>query len=164
MAVTAYTAIALAHLGWELDHDYHVFEASGTLRIEWLSEQLQPSDAEIQAAEVPALKAITINAIKGEASRRILAIVPSWKQSNLQARFAELTAQRIDQYPVPLSSGDQAEYDAIKAAGLHLLSIRTASNAMEAELGALKSVAEVEDYAAGLADNLASAPRTVEWP
>ena len=165
MLVTPHAAIALEHLGHANRVDFEVeYTKAGESIVTWFSEAPRPTDDEILAAVVPGLKNRAALTIKGEASRRILAIAPLWKQNNLSARFAELTAKRIDQYPLPLSHAEQDEYAAIKASGQYLLSIRTASNSMEAECAALSTVAAVEAYMAGIDADLASAPRTVEWP
>lgn len=165
MLATPHAAIALEHLGHGNRTDFEVeYTKAGESIVTWFNASPRPTDDEILAAVLPGLKSRAATAIKAEASRRILAIAPLWKQSNLSARFAELTAKRIDQYPLPLSQAEQTEYAAIKASGQYLLSIRTASNAMEAECAALATVAEVEAYMAGVADDVATAPRTVEWP
>ena len=164
MNASPYTAIALAYLGWELDQDYRVYDSGGSLSVEWLSAEAPPSDVMVQEAELPALKSRATSAIKAEASRRILAIAPLWKQNNLSARFAEMISKRIDQYPLPLSQAEQTEYAAIKVSGQYLRSIRTASNNMEAECAALSTVADVEAYMVGIDADTASAPRTVNWP
>ena len=165
MLVTSYAAVALEYLGHANRTDFEIeFTKSGESVVTWFSASPRPTDDEIAAAVLPALKSRAATVIKSEASRRILAIAPLWKQNNLQARFSELTAKRLDQYPVPLSQAEQDEYAAIKASGQYLLSIRTASNSMEAECAALGAVADVEAYIAGIDTDAAKFPRTAEWP
>ena len=165
MLATPHAAIALEHLGHANRTDFEVeFTKSGESIVSWFSASPRPTDDEILAAVLPALKSRAAAAIKAEASTRILAIAPLWKQNNLSARFAELTAKRIDQYPIPLSQAEQDEYASIKASGQYLLSIRTASNSMEVECAALSTVADVEAYMVGIDADTASAPRTVNWP
>ena len=124
----------------------------------WYSGQAQPSAAAISAAELPAMKAEAITAIKTEAGRRILAIAPEWKQRNNLARFAEL----LD-LPT-LTQAEQDEKDALKAAGQFLRSIRTASDQMEAQVSGFTTLAFVEEYIAGIGNDTATTPRTIEWP
>jgi hypothetical protein len=86
-----------------------------------------PSETELQAA-YQAATAPTAAEVKGEAARRILAILPEWKQRNLTARAAELA--KIGQANWTQAEADewaagQALWDQIKA-------IRAKSDQIEA--------------------------------
>lgn len=65
---------ALRHLGYALDVDFVLAEFSaGVVSIEWLSAAPQPTQAEIDAAILPAAKAQRIAAINAECRARLIA-------------------------------------------------------------------------------------------
>lgn len=86
-------------------------------------------------------KAERIALVKDEARRRILAICPEWKQTNLVARGTELLmAARSRSLTAPENAeiaAGQAVWDAIKA-------IRAASDTAEAAINAATTNAAVE--------------------
>lgn len=76
-----------------------------------------------------------INIIKGEAFRRIVRIVPEWKQRNLLARASELTMQVAN--GTPLTIAQQTEWDAGQALRDQLTAIRDKSDELEASISGL---------------------------
>lgn len=89
--------------------------------------------------------------VKDEASRRILSILPDWKQRNLTARAAELAKILNDR---AWSADEAAEWAAGQIAWDSIKAVRAASNAIEAGLDEMSA----EDAAAFVPG---SAP---EWP
>lgn len=67
----------LKYLGYRLDVDFYLDETG----VKWLNS-LQPTQAEIDAATLPATRANAIQQINIEATRRILAAYPLEKQSS----------------------------------------------------------------------------------
>ena len=93
----------------------------------WMSsDQDKPSYEEVLSAELPAEKSFRIRGIKSEAMTRIEAVAPAWKQINTALGF----------YP---SEKSQAIKDSINA-------VRSASDAAEAAVNALTTVAEVQGF------------------
>jgi len=83
---------------------------------------------DISAFLVDAQKKSLVSETKAEANRRILAILPEWKQRNYTARAVEkLAAGEV---------GDD-EWNAMNAAWTAIKAIRVASDAIEAEIAAL---------------------------
>lgn len=77
---------------------------------------------------VSAAKSSLIARVKAEANRRILAILPEWKQRNYTARAVEkLAAGEV---------GDD-EWSAMSAAWTAIKAVRVASDAIEAEISTL---------------------------
>lgn len=77
------------------------------------------------AARTPSLEEV-----KEEARRRILDLVPEWKQVNLTARAVEL--QDIYRVNGAWTTEEQAEHDALVAAWAEIKAIRTKSDEIEA--------------------------------
>ena len=77
-------------------------------------------------------KASLIVGIKAEAGRRIIEIVPEWKQRNLTARAAQFAKQVAD--GIPLTTEQQAVWNAGEAVWLQVDGIRTQSDILEANL------------------------------
>ncbi|MEQ8784174.1 MAG: hypothetical protein RIE06_31290 [Roseibium album] len=71
--------------------------------------------------------AITVDQVRTEAARRILAVCPEWKQRNLTARAAELAMKGSANW----ATDEQAEVAAGQAIWDQIKAIRTASNALE---------------------------------
>lgn len=67
--------------------------------------------------------------IKAEARRRILAVFPDWKQTNMVARGVELV--RIKAEGGAWSTGEAVEAAALDAAWAWIKSVRAASDALE---------------------------------
>lgn len=68
-----------------------------------------------------------ISSVKIEAQRRILSIIPEWKQRNLTARAAELAIKGS----VNWTAEEQAEYEAGQAVWDSIKAVRTKSDALE---------------------------------
>lgn len=79
-----------------------------------------PTAAEVRAQMIPLVKA--------EAERRILAIVPAWKQRNLLARATLLAEKGRDTW----TDAELAEWTAGEAIWAQVVAIRTASDRIEA--------------------------------
>lgn len=81
--------------------------------------------------EVAAMRAAKIAAVKEAASARILALYPSWRQTNMLARGFELTYRR---FAGALTPDEEAEVAALQASWDDVKAIREASNALEASV------------------------------
>lgn len=78
-----------------------------------------------------ALRAAVVASVKAEAERRILAIMPEWKQRNSLAQgLAAATTYGFDPEAWPAEL--QAEYAAVMAQWAQIKAIRAASNSIEA--------------------------------
>lgn len=77
----------------------------------------------------------TATDVKAEAGRRILADYSTTAQANYQARAMELVL--ILAQGGTLSVGERAEIPTIRGVRADILAVRTASNAIEAELGTM---------------------------
>ena len=69
--------------------------------------------------------------VKQEARKRILAKYPEWKQQNLTARAVELVELKHDN--TTWTGPEETEADVIKAVWNWVKSVRTASDALEAQ-------------------------------
>ncbi len=88
-------------------------------------------------------KARKIIEVKEEAYRRIVAIMPEWKQRNLIARAGEIINRKLD------GNATQAELDElaqIQTLWDQVKAIRAASDQIESEIQSLQSLQEVENY------------------
>jgi len=81
---------------------------------------------------LPPLKASHIVSIKTEANRRIIEIVPEWKQRNLTAQAAQMAKQVAD--GTPLTVEQQAAWDAGEAIWTKVAAIRAKSDELELSL------------------------------
>lgn len=94
-----------------------------------------PSEADllaIVAGAEAAERAVTPAAIKAEASRRILAIAPEWRQRNALARALQLQERLNAGWP--LTAEEQAEREALHALWAAVNAIRTRSDELEQTL------------------------------
>lgn len=89
-----------------------ITDTNGVLTRGWIIENIEP----------------TIEKIKSEAQRRILHILPEWKQRNLTARAAELAIKGVQNW----SLEEQTEIAAGQALWDQIKAIRAKSNALEA--------------------------------
>lgn len=69
--------------------------------------------------------------VKAEASRRILARYPTWRQANMNMRATELVDIRLDR---ELTTEETAEREAMLSAAAWIKAVRTASDEIEAAL------------------------------
>lgn len=99
------------------------------------------------------IKAEAIAVTKREAERRILAIVPEWKQRNLTARAVELSAIHAGITPENYPEPDRSEWMAGQALWDRIKLIRAASDQIEAEIAALPTTGAIFDYAETLETN-----------
>ncbi len=71
----------LTYLGFSVDTDFDVsVNAEGVSTMRWLAASLQPTPAELAAAELPAAKQFAIAANRAECSRRIFERYPAGRQ------------------------------------------------------------------------------------
>lgn len=94
-------------------------------------------------ADLPGAKSKGIFDAKTEAQRRIILIVPEWKQRNLLARSSELLERKLDNL---ITSEEEAELLDIKAIWGQITAIRSASDNIEAEINTKTSVDAVQNY------------------
>jgi hypothetical protein len=80
-----------------------------------------------QAEEQPAV-AVTAIMVKAEAQRRIFARYPQWRQANMTARGVKLLRKGEPNW----TAAEQAEAVALDVAWLWIMSVRAASDALEA--------------------------------
>lgn len=117
----------------------------------------QPSAAALLAEA----KAGAVQAVKRQAGARILARLPEWKQSNLQARELELTSILLGTHPTiaqrALMTEEQAERAAAVTDWEWARSVRAASDAIEADVSALADVPAVSAW-------IAAMPSDGRWP
>ena len=97
---------------------------------------IQLTQAEIDALPAPPIPTVTeiIIKTKAEAQRRILAVIPQWKQANLTARGVELNTKVIS--GGVLTTAEQAELTAGFALWSKAKAIRTASDLIEQDIAA----------------------------
>lgn len=111
----------------------------------WISNNPQLAAQLIAARDMVAdERAIVAAAIKSHARERILAIVPEWKQSNLLARMNELLKARL--IAGQWSESEAGEVAALESVWSRVKSIRAASDAHEAAVAQLGTVAAVLAY------------------
>jgi hypothetical protein len=107
---------------------------------EWLAAGNIPDPAETLAGVI----AVKVLEVKAEANRRIIAIMPDWKQRNSLARAAELSRKEAKNTATP---EEVAELDQLETTWAGIKLIRAASDAIEAEVAALVTIEAVEQYA-----------------
>lgn len=91
-------------------------------RVEMTPEEV----AAFEASRVPQLP--SVDQIKAEAHRRIVAICPEWKQRNLTAQAAQLAEKGRDNW----TAEEVAAWNAGKALWEQIVALRAASDALEA--------------------------------
>lgn len=79
------------------------------------------------AEEIAQYDAEMVTAVKAEAQRRIISIIPEWKQRNLTARAAELAIKGVSNW----TPEEQAEYEAGQSVWDSIKAVRTKSDALE---------------------------------
>jgi hypothetical protein len=131
----------LTAMGFVLDVDFVLAaNGDGTTSITWLSNRPRPTDAEIDAAALPAAKAAKKQQIKSAARARILARYPEWMQANLTARAVELVS--LGQTTGPEWGQMQAIWNWIKAT-------RARSDLLESDVDNCTTVEAVEQLTIG---------------
>lgn len=93
------------------------------------TETLTQQQIDDALAAILSPKRLSLEQIKAEAGRRILALIPDWKQRNYIARDAEIT--KIIVSGGSLTAEQQAERTAIEAVWEQAKAIRSASDAIE---------------------------------
>lgn len=110
-------ADVLTYLGFVALRDFEVEDNAGVLTLRWRSQQPQPTEAEIDAAALPAAKSAAVTANRLEASRRIEAKYPLWRQqSAVLGVYPESYAAQMATDIAAVVSAENAAADAIDAA------------------------------------------------
>lgn len=109
----------------------------------WESSNDQAVQAVINAYSLDSARAPIIAEIKMEAQRRILAFLPEWMQSNLNARQNELNEARFSRN---LTAAEVAEVQGNQLLWGRAKAVRAASNAHEKALKELQSFEAVLSY------------------
>lgn len=81
--------------------------------------------------------------IKREAAERINELLPSWKQSNLNARANELNAIRFDR---ELTENEQMEWQSMLNTWQAVKQIRAGSDLAENTVNGLQTIEEIEQF------------------
>lgn len=92
------------------------------------------ADQDAWLAEYKAYKAVMDT--KAEARKRIIAIIPEWKQSNLNARMNELN-KKVAIDSGTLTTEEQAEVTAMEAIWAQAKAIRVNSDALELSIAGM---------------------------
>ena len=102
--------------------------------VTYYSGEAEPSEADAEdclaTPREPAPALATIAQIKGEAGRRIFALVPAWQQANMTARTLELTLLHGTS-PASWPAPEQAEHSAYQEIWTAVKAIRSHSNTLE---------------------------------
>lgn len=101
------------------------------------------AQAIIDAYTLDDARAPIIMAIKALAREKILAFLPEWKQSNLNARMNELNMIRASR---DWTAEESAEVATLQGTWDKAKAIRNASNVHEANLAALTTFKEISEY------------------
>jgi len=99
------------------------------------------ADVDTHAWVIERRRAETTNKAKTEASARILALAPEWKQRNMIARGVEL--EKKDRLGTTTAAED-AEIAALESAWATIKAIRTSSDALEATIAASNDPASID--------------------
>lgn len=103
-----------------------------------------PTAAELEAAWIDCLKEEKRSQTKNEANRRIIDMLPEWKQRNYTAKSVELTEKKVD--GLTLNQEELNFLAAIKDIWASVQQIRTASDTIEAEINNIGISADLETY------------------
>lgn len=95
--------------------------SSGSWVLTWVTVAKTPAELEEYTATM-------VSKVKAEARRRILTILPEWKQRNLTARAAELSIKGVTNW----TSEEQLEYDNGQELWNEIKVLREKSNILEA--------------------------------
>ena len=114
-----------------------------TIKKAYIGEDF-PSLGELDTAWLACLQEEKKTQAKEEAYKRIIAILPEWKQRNYTAKGLELTEKKAD--GIALSETELGILDAIKTIWSLIEQVRTASDNIEAELGNIGDIQEIEAY------------------
>lgn len=97
----------------------------------WTNSAPQPTEQDLAPYELEVAKP-TVEQIKAEAGRRILLLMPEWKQRNYTARMTELL--KIRTLNGSWTTQEQAEVDFLEGEWNKAKAIREASNVLESAL------------------------------
>jgi len=103
-----------------------------------------PTTAELDAAWLICLQEEKKAQTKEEAYKRIVDILPEWKQRNYTAKSVELTEKKVD--GIILTEEELSILDDIKTKWVLIQQIRTASDSIEIEIDNISNVEDIEAY------------------
>lgn len=134
--ITFSDAVVALHPGARVGIDFLVVDHSngqGPQLWDWRLGSQRPTHAEILAALADGRAAVAakpryLEFLREEASERILAVFPDWRQRNMTARGVELLAIRMAR---TWTAGEQAEVNELTASWDWIKSVRVASNQLE---------------------------------
>lgn len=109
----------------------------------WASSDDVAVQAIIDGYSLVDAKSPLIAKVKVLARNKILAFLPDWKQSNMNARMNELNEARFNR---PLTVAEQAEVAVMRQAWAKAIAIRSASDEHEAKLFACETFAAIMQY------------------
>lgn len=152
---------ALESLGYRDEQDFELYKdpADGIVKIRWFVDPTH-SQSDIDTAEIEQGKVLAYEKVKAEARLRIIngtgisIKLPEWKQMNIAARISELLDKKIDG---TLTTDESDELTAAKGIWDQVKTIRSASDDIEADIGALTLVADIEAAIVGI-------PSNSKWP
>lgn len=130
---------------------------NGPYIAKWNLADPQPTEQALIDAELDGLKSIAYTAVKAEAGRRIVEglNLPNWKQQNITAQSIFITEKLASGQALTQQEEDFRVY--AKSLWSSVAAIRSASNEIEADIGALTTVVDVETAIAGI-------PTNPKWP
>lgn len=161
MSLPIHTYAAVLHLTGAVGGiDYQLIAPSGVVQIaDWRHPAPQPSEASIVSAVLPGLRAQARTAAADEATRRAQIISPDVSGSAYKLHESIMTTL----IAAGVVTGQQVNANLTEPLR-SLRDIDAALTAMRTEITGLTTVAQCEQYIAGIADDAARAPRTVDWP
>ena len=164
MSYPGRAAQILRHMGYEPDVDFEASEAGGVVSLDWYHTDPKPTDADVLAQEVPTGRGAVKRSARAEARLRIYAVNPADFEGLVQdlRRHVEILDHWLENGS--LNPGRQNKRTNLNARESSRDAIDTALNAMLSEIDTLSHEADFDAYIEGIADDVASAPRTVEWP
>ena len=123
-----------------------------TIKAAYIGEDF-PAQTELDVAWLICLQEERKAQAKEEAYRRIIDILPEWKQRNYTAKSVELTEKKVD--GLTLTEDELNSLAAIKIKWASIQQIRTASDNIEIEVDNISNIEFIEAY--GIQNN-------VLWP
>ena len=120
-------------IGWKFNHQPGM-ETVNDVITKFPGGVPSQADQDAWTTEYKAYKAVIDT--KAEAYKRIITIIPEWKQSNLNARMNELN-KKVAIDGTPLTSGELVEVAAMDTIWTQAKDIRAKSDALEASIGGM---------------------------
>lgn len=110
---------------------------NGAYIASWNRTEQQPTIQEIEAAYLVVRLGSITSAIKEQARKRILAVLPEWKQANATARAVEMVASGQASGP---------EWEAMQTAWAWVKAIREYSNSLEQQAAQMSDPTLLDIY------------------